>query len=65
MLGSADVRWDAGTAAPNRSGGVKQMRPTTVWSTIKQFQLEKDLIWVPRTQKVNLRAYIAGRKFTK
>lgn len=41
------------------------MIPTGVWNTIKQFQLEKDLLWVPRAQKVNLRAYIAGRKFTK
>jgi hypothetical protein len=41
------------------------MRPTGVWSTIKQFQLERDLIWVPRTQKAALRAFIAGRKLTK
>lgn len=38
------------------------MRPTGVWSTIKQVQLETQLLRVPRTQRVQLRAYIAGSK---
>jgi len=38
------------------------MRPTAVWSTIKQVQLETRLLRVPRTQRIKLRAYIAGNK---
>jgi hypothetical protein len=41
------------------------MISTVVWSTIKQVRLEKELLWVPRAQRVQLRAYVAGRKFTK
>jgi hypothetical protein len=43
-------------------GGVKEMRPTGVWSTIKQVQLETRLLGVPRAQRIKLRAYIAGSK---
>lgn len=38
------------------------MRQAGVWSTIKQVQLERQLLWVPRTQRAKLRAYVAGSK---
>lgn len=38
------------------------MRQTGVWSTIKQVQLEGQLLWVPRTQRAQLRAFVAGSK---
>ncbi len=41
------------------------MRPTGVWSTVKLVQLEKDLLWVPRTQRAKLRAYVAGNTMRK
>lgn len=41
------------------------MRPTGVWSTIKQVQFERQLLRVPRTQRAGIRAYVAGRKLLK
>jgi hypothetical protein len=38
------------------------VRPSRIYSTIKQIQLEKTLLGVPRKQRAALRSYVAGRR---
>lgn len=40
-------------------------RPTRAWSAIKQVQFEKELLWVPRAQRAQLRSYVAGNSMRK
>jgi hypothetical protein len=38
------------------------VRPSRIYSTVRQIQLEKALLGVPRRQRAVLRSYVAGRR---
>jgi hypothetical protein len=38
------------------------VRPSRIYNTVRQIQLEKTLLGVPRKQRAVLRSYVAGKR---
>ncbi len=61
MLGIVPSNRDAGPNDP-KFLEVLKVRPIGVWTTVKQVQLQTQLLQVPRAQRAALKAYIAGKR---